>query len=191
MRRAAIVEQERSLIARQQAFRRAADVVTDCWMGFRDIVAVSLIGSVSRPLWREVPRFSAFRHARIAVWHECKDVDLAVWIEDLSRLDKMRQAAVDALRNAVGLGVADHQVDAFLIEPGTDRYLGRLCHFATCPKGKRECAVPGCGATPFLRQHEAFVPGDNLLAPARFAMLYRRGEGRLRSALDLPGTPED
>ena len=191
MRRAAIIEQERYLVARQQAFRRAADIVTDCWMPFRDIVAVALIGSVSRPLWREIPRFAAFRRAGIAVWHECKDVDLAVWIEGLSRLDEIRRAAVVALHDAVGLGVADHQVDTFLIEPGTDRYLGRLCHFATCPKGRVECAVTGCGATAFLRQHEAFVPDDDLLAPARFAMLYRRGEGRLRSALDLPALPED
>lgn len=72
-----------------------------------------------------------------------------------------------------------------LIEPGTDRYLRRPCHFATCPKGRRECAVPGCGATSFLRQHDEFAPGDDLLAPARSAMLYRRGEGRLRSALDV------
>jgi hypothetical protein len=31
------------------------------------------------------------------------------------------------------------------------------------------------------------VPRADLLAPAQHAMLYRRGVGRLRSALDLPG----
>jgi hypothetical protein len=45
----------------------------------------------------------------------------------------------------------------FLLEPRTDRYLGRLCHFGACPKGKPECLVPGCGAALFLRQHDGFV----------------------------------
>ena len=37
------------------------------------------------------------------------------------------------------------QHNVFVLEPGTDRYLGRLCIFGDCPKGKRECLVPGCG----------------------------------------------
>jgi hypothetical protein len=36
-------------------------------------------------------------------------------------------------------------------------YLGRLCYFAQCPKGKPDCRVEGCGAMPFLKQHEDFV----------------------------------
>jgi hypothetical protein len=48
-------------------------------------------------------------------------------------------------------------VDVFLLEPRTDRYLGRLCHFGACPKGKPECLVAGCGAALFLRQHDGFV----------------------------------
>jgi hypothetical protein len=189
MRRAAIAEQDAYLVARHRTFRHAADVVTDAWARFPEVVAVSLIGSAARPLWKEVPRFAAFRKAGIAVWHECKDVDLAVWIEDLSRLQALRRAAVAAMRDTPGLTVADHQVDVFLIEPGTDRYRGRLCYFSTCPKGHADCAAPGCGATPFLKQDAGFTPGPDLLAPSAFAMLYRRGQGRLRSALDLPALP--
>jgi hypothetical protein len=33
-----------------------------------------------------------------------------------------------------------------------------------------------------------FVPAPDLLASAEYATLYRRGAGRLRSALDLPQT---
>ena len=51
--------------------------------------------------------------------------------------------------NGTGPSVASHQLDVFLIEPGSDRYLGRLCSFSACPKGKRDCLVPGCGAIPF------------------------------------------
>ena len=35
-----------------------------------------------------------------------------------------------------------------------------------------------------------FVPRADFLAPAAHAMLYRRGAGRLRSALDLPATDD-
>jgi hypothetical protein len=55
------------------------------------------------------------------------------------------------------IGVAHHQVDIFLMGPGTDRYLGRLCIFGQCPKGKEECRVEGCGERPFLRKYENFV----------------------------------
>jgi hypothetical protein len=48
-----------------------------------------------------------------------------------------------------GISVVDHQMDVFLFEPGTDRYLGRLCSFNQRPKEKRDCLVPGCGAVPF------------------------------------------
>jgi hypothetical protein len=38
-----------------------------------------LFGSVSAPPTKEVPRFSRLRREGIAIYHECKDVDLAVW----------------------------------------------------------------------------------------------------------------
>lgn len=50
MRRAAIDEQNRTMLQRQQQFRAAADVVTDAWMRFREVVAVAVIGSVAKPL---------------------------------------------------------------------------------------------------------------------------------------------
>ena len=77
-------------------------------------------------------------------------------------------------------------MDVFLFEPGSDRYLGRLCSFSKCPKEKPECYVPGCGQVPFNKRIEGFVPYPDLLGPAPGAMLYRRGTGQLRSALELP-----
>ena len=53
-------------------------------------------------------------------------------------------------------GVAHHQVDVSVYEPQTDRYRGALCIFGQCPKGKRECRAPGCGAAPFLQLFEGF-----------------------------------
>jgi hypothetical protein len=190
MRPAEIEEQNRYLIEQQRQFRLAADVVTDVFMTFAEVEAVAVIGSVAKALWKEVPRFYEFRRAGIEVWHECKDLDLAVWLSSQHRLGELRRTRDLALRRAyetgAGPSVTSHQVEVFLIEPGTDHYLGRLCNFNACPKGKPQCLVPGCGDVPFNKRVKAFVPHVDLLAPARHAMLYERGKGRLRSALELP-----
>jgi len=194
LKRTEIEDQNQYLLRLQYDFRRAADTVTDALMTFEEIEAIAVIGSVARPLWKEVPRFNEFRRAGIEVWHECKDLDLAVWISSQRRLNALRRARDAALRRGYesgnGPSTANHQVEVFLIEPGTDRYLGRLCNFNACPKGKPECRVPGCGAIPFNKCVDGFVPHADLLAPAAYAMLYQRGAGRLRSALDLP-RPDD
>jgi hypothetical protein len=191
LKRAEIEEQNRYMLRLQHDFRRAADIVTDALMTFDEVKAIAVIGSVAKPLWKEVPRFREFRRAGVEVWHECKDLDLAVWISSQFRVDALRRARDSALRRGYesgkGPSTANHQVEIFLIEQGTDTYLGRLCNFNQCPKGKPECRVPGCGAIPFNKRVDGFAPHADLLAPASYAMLYRRGVGRLRSALDLPG----
>lgn len=194
MRRARIEEQDRYLLRQQHDFRRAADIVADAFARFEEVHAVAVIGSVAKALWKEVPRFSEFRRAGVEVWHECKDLDLAVWISSLHRLGELRRARDVALRKAyeagTGPSTANHQVEIFLIEPETDRYLGRLCSFNACPKDKPQCQVPGCGAIPFNKRIDGFEPHADLLASAPYATLYRRGIGRLRSALELPGADE-
>lgn len=191
MRRAKIEEQNKYLLEAQRRFRVAADVVTDAWTAFPEIHAIAVIGSVAKALWKEVPRFSDFRREGIEVWHECHDLDLALWIDTQERLHEIRRAANRALSEAFKSGadtsVVGHQLDVFLFEPANDAYLGRLCSFNKCPKEKRDCLAPGCGAVAFNKVVDGFVPRADLLAPARHAMLYQRGAGRLRSALDLPG----
>lgn len=190
MRRALIEEQNRYLVEHQRRFRLAADVVVEAWTAFAEVEAIAVIGSVAKPLWKEVPRFREFRREGIEVWHECGDLDLAVWVTSQHRLGQLRRSAARALREAyeagVGMSVVSHQLDVFLFEPGSDHYLGRLCSFSECPKGKRDCLVPGCGETPFKKRVEGFEPDADLLAPAAWAMLYQQGTGPRRSALDLP-----
>ncbi len=193
MNRAEIEEQNRyllHLLRQQHDFRKAADIATNALMTFEEVEAIAVIGSVAKALWKEVPRFREFRRAGIEVWHECKDLDLAVWISSQLRLGALRRARDSALRSGYesgkGPSIANHQVEIFLIEPGTDRYLGRLCKFNECPKGKPECRMPGCGAVPFNKRVDGFVPHADLLASVSYALLYQRGAGRLRSALDLP-----
>lgn len=140
MRTSVIVEENRHMLGRQREFRIAADVVTEAWATFQEVVAIAVIGSVAKPLWKEVPRFREFRRADIEIWHECGDLDLALWLETQDRLQALRRAASHALRDAfesgAGISVANHQVDVFLFEPGSDRQLGRLCKFSQCPRGR-------------------------------------------------------
>jgi hypothetical protein len=190
MRRAKIEEQNRSLLQRQREFRIAADVVAKAWAEFPEIQAIAVIGSIAKPLWKEVSRFREFRREGIEVWHECGDLDLALWIDSQHRLGELRRRRDRDLREAyeagVGMSVANHQVDVFLFEPRSDRYLGRLCWYGRCPNRKRDCMVPGCGAIPFNKRIAEFTPHADILAPAAQAMLYQRGKGLLRSALELP-----
>jgi hypothetical protein len=187
--RTEIAEQDRSQLKRQQDFRTAADAVATALCEFYEVEAIALIGSVAQPLAREVPRFQPYRRFGIEILHECKDVDLALWISRLDRLRELgraRSVAVSRLYAEKGIGVAHHQVDVFLLAANDGRYLGRLCTFAQCPKGKPECRIPGCGATAFLRQHEAFVLATDALAAGRAICLFDRRTGARGRARDLP-----
>lgn len=189
-----IAEQDQYLLQRQAHFRIAADVVADALARFDEVEAITLIGSVARPLWREVPRFSEYRRARVEVWHECSDVDLAVWLtrlDQLKQLNRARNLAAQGIYEKFGFGVANHEVEVFILEPGSDRYVGRLCKFAQCPKGKIACLVPGCGSEAFLQQHTDFEFWPSTLAPGRCVPLYRRSEGILRRAADMPSVGEE
>src|SRR5258708_13154892 len=158
------------MLRRQQEFRVAADVVTDAWTAFAEVRAVAVVGSVAKALWKAIPRFSDFRRAGIEVWHECGDLDLALWIDSQDRLGALRRAAAQALRAAfergAGTSVVSQQLDVFLIEPGSDGYLGRLCSFNACPNDKQECLVPGCPPTPFNTIIPEFRPPTDLFDPA-------------------------
>jgi hypothetical protein len=69
----------RARVARQALFRRAADVTTTVLAGFDEVAAVVLFGSVGTPLRKAVSRFRNYHRAGIVLWHECTDVDIAVW----------------------------------------------------------------------------------------------------------------
>jgi hypothetical protein len=138
-----------------------------------------LFGSISRPLEKEVPRFSNYRRFGIEVAHKCKDVDLAVSVSNLQglqSLQKARSKALSLLFQEKDLGVAHHQVDIFVMEPTTNRYLGRLCNFGKYPKDKKQCLVPACGTKPFLCKHEHFWFREDALLAANCVVLLERGD---------------
>ena len=188
--KAAILAEERGLLERQRIFRVTADRVTAALARCRDVEAVALIGSVARPLWREVPRFAPYRQLRLPIAHECKDLDLAVWVSRLDELDVLRRARGRVVGEIVaerGHGPAVHEIEVFLLEPGTNRYLGRLCYFRQCPAGKRDCLVVGCGQQPFLKQHDEFSFHQEALADGAAVRLFDRVAGGIVGrAVDLP-----
>lgn len=169
-----IREENQRTQKRQEDFRLTADAVAQAFGQISGVEKVVLFGSVARPLLEEKPRYRKYRRARISMLHECKDIDLAVWVNDsgcLRAMQKARSRAVNQLWQEYGIGVAHHQVDVFIMEPGSNRYLGRLCAYSQCPKGKPECRVPNCGSTPLLRQHKDFELNTSALAPERTVLL--------------------
>jgi len=167
-------QQNQYTARRHEGFRRAAEVVAAAFREIPEVRAVALFGSVAAP-----PRLETTRRGW-QLLHHAKDVDLAVWIDGLDDLAALKRARVQALNKLLAeqrIGVAHHQVDVFLIEPETNRYLGRLCGFAACPKGHADCGVPGCGRAPFLKQHEDFEFYADALGQDRLINLYQRQGG--------------
>lgn len=186
---AGIAEANGYHLKRYRDFRRAADAVAAAWRERPEVLAVSLIGSLAREPWKEVPRHSPYRRARIELWHEPADIDLAVWLsrlDDLNGLRRTKNRALSEVYEESRGGVASHQTDVFVIEPGADRYLGRLCEFNRCPKGKRECRAAGCGAPAHLQQHDGFAWRPESLTEDRTLRLFDRAAGQTRRAADLP-----
>ena len=169
-----IREENRQSLTRQKQFRFAAEYVAQALGQISGVEKVVLFGSVACPLKEEKPRDRKYRRTGSSMLHICKDIDLAVWVSELGCLRALQKASSRALKllfEVRNIGVAHHQVDIFVMEPGSNRYLGRLCSYKLCPKGKPECRVPGCGSTPLLRQHEDFRLSASALLPDRSVTL--------------------
>jgi len=173
-----IEEQNESLLRDQRKFRNAARFVADAFAHVPAVRKVVLFGSVATPLKKEVPRFRRFRRHRVAVWHECRDVDLAVWVNNLDCLGALRKARIAALRDFEKTsphgGVAQHQVEVFIMNADGGQHLGRLCPFGACPKGKPECREPNCGQPRFLQQTAGFRLYADALSPHKTVVLFDR-----------------
>lgn len=153
-----IEEDNIRILRRQRLFRWAAQSIAVAMNGLPEVRKLAAFGSVAQPLEIEVPRFSQYRRHGIRIYHECRDLDLAVWTSDLNNLHGMKKAlsrGLSSVQDTPYGGVAHHQVDVHVFDD-TDSYRGRLCIFGQCPKGKRECLVEGCGDRPFLPQFERY-----------------------------------
>lgn len=158
-------------LRRQQQFLAAAEYVASAFAGIPSVRRVALFGSVATGKSGTGPRSGGRRRFR-----EFKDVDLAVWMDDVLALDQLRIARSRALVRLCAetdIGVAHHQVDVFILDLN-GKYLGRLCRFNCCPKGKPECEVKDCGKVLFLQQHEGFRFAADALTSGRIKVLYER-----------------
>jgi hypothetical protein len=109
---------------RQEDFRLTGQYVAQAFEQISGVEKVVLFDSVAQPLLEEKPRYRKYRRAGIPMLHECKDIDLAVWVSDsgcLRAMQKARSRAVNQLWQEHGIGVVHHQVDALIMEPGSDR----------------------------------------------------------------------
>jgi len=172
-----IEETNQHMERQQENFRIAADFVANSFKEISGVERIVLFGSVAKPLEKEVPRFREFKRAGIEVWHECKDIDLAVWLSDLNILRTLQKARSESLTRLLenrNIGVAHHQVEVFIFAGGTNNYLGRLCTYSACPKGKEDCLVIGCGKIPLLKQHENFTLKADAIESDSSIVLFER-----------------
>lgn len=124
-----VASENRYLLKRQRNFRQAAEFIGRALQKLPEVQKVVLFGSVASTLQKEVPRFREYRCRGMVLWHECKDADLAVWLSGMDNLKAVQNARSEALKDMLrckDIGIAHHQVEIFLMEPQTDRYLGRL-----------------------------------------------------------------
>ena len=164
-------------LERQREFQLAAQYIAVALSSLPAVKRVVLFGSVAAPLEREEPRYREERRARLLwVWHECNDIDLAVWVDDVTDLKAMqraRNAGLQFVAAAHGINVAHHQVDIMLMDEESDSCIGHMCIFAQCPKeGKRTCSTPGCGESPFLQRFRDFEFQEDCLYPAFCTALH-------------------
>lgn len=175
-----IVEDDQRMLLRQKGFRNAARAVSEHLATMAEVQQVRLFGSVALPLWKEVPRHQRLRERKIRIYHECANIDLAVRVNLPVRADKMRKACTlvvnDLTAKDIYLNIAHHTFCIHLIEHQSNRYLGMVCHFNQCPKHKRECQVPGCGAMPFIQVLPWFRLKPERLNEFNSQILFERAE---------------
>jgi hypothetical protein len=176
-----IAEQDAFMVERQRVFRVVADRMAIALSEVDFVEKVALIGSAAGALRQEVPRFQPFRRLGIEIAHECKDLDLAVWVSRVDRLEALKRVRARVSHGIfpdLNVGVPEHQIELFLIETGdAGRYLGRTCYYKSCPRGHRDCLAEGCGAKPFLKQMEGFEFWPSTLEPSRCLTLFDRSHG--------------
>ena len=175
-----IAREDRYNQERNRHLRAVADWIAEAMAKVDGVERILLVGSVAEPPTMTVPYARRLRRFGVEVTRQCSDLDLAVALSDLTSLKALQRArnlTVGDFYRATNYGIPQHMVDTFIVEPGTGRYLGRLCIFNDCPKpGKPECWVPSCGEVPHLKQHAGFTLRPEVLSPENSVVLFERHE---------------
>jgi hypothetical protein len=170
-------EQNEYSLRRWREFRLTAEYIAGALCEIPQVKKIALFGSIVRQPKKEKTRFWKFRKIGAEIYHHCQDIDIAVWLDMPAPLRLFQQIisrTVKKLADEHKSRVAHHQVDVFFVEPGTNKYLGRLCVFSTCPKkDKMKCKItPHCGEIPFLEQIQDFVMNPDDYAGGNAIILF-------------------
>ncbi len=175
-----IHEEDQRMLRRQTDFRNAARAVSAHLAAMPEVQQVRIFGSVALPLWKEVAYHSRLRRKNIRIYHECSNIDLAVWVTSPANADRMRKICSHVVNDLndqnIFLNIAHHTFSIHLIHQTDNRYLGMVCHFNKCPKHKFECRVPGCGANRFVRILPWFHLKPDRLNEFNSQILFNRSE---------------
>jgi len=179
---------------RQDEFRTVAGYAAEEFAKLAEVRRVVLFGSVAVPLVEYYPRSGKYRSMRASALRECGDIDLAVWVNDIGNLRALQLARNSAARRFTAehqYGPAPHQIDVFIMDADSGRFVGNLCCFKDCPKGKPDCWVEGCGNPPHLKLYNNFKLQLSALSPTKSVVLYESEESgsphrieRLRAVVD-------
>ena len=93
-----IAETTSRMFRRQYLYRGGAQSVAIAMSRLPEVRKVAAFGAIAQPLRMQVPRFGDYRRYRIEVPHECADLDLAVELDDFSRLKELKRALAEGLR---------------------------------------------------------------------------------------------
>ncbi len=175
-------EDNRRNLKKHKDFRIAAEYVADLIKEVPGVVKIVLFDSAALPLEKEYSRFRKYKRFGKEMYHECKDVDPAVWVNDfkcLKQILKTRNRSSLTLFDEKQIGIAHHQIEIFIFASDNNQYIGRLCIFNECPReGKKECLVPGCGEIPFVKKVESFTLYDDALAAEKSILLYQNNDSK-------------
>ncbi len=113
--------------------------------------------------------------ADVASWfyHECTNIDLAIRVTHAGRAGSMRKVCSDLIRELVDhdihLSIANHHFCLHLIDAGTNRYLGMVCHY-NMSQTQGSLPRPGC----VRRSSSRSCPGS---------VSNRKGSNRITASL--------
>ncbi len=109
-----------------------------------------------------------------------KDIDIAIWLNSMDELPLLRRTRAltcAQYSKTHNIGFADHELDIFIMEANSEKFLGFLCYFNKCPKYsgkflKDDCSAKGCGDSPFLKQYLHFSLDPKALDKEKIIILY-------------------
>jgi hypothetical protein len=133
-------EHDRYTLRRHEDFCAAAGYVAEALARVPAVKRIALVSSVASP-----PRVESGR--RGVYLHHPKDVDLAVWLDDVTDLDALRKLSSTTLNRLWGdKEIAHHQVDIFLLD-AVGKYLGPSLPLQSMPETQTRVSCAG------LRKH--------------------------------------